>query len=157
MPRDSRTASGMLANSQALQRLYSLYFDNNTQGASMITVKDCLPIPVTVEYLTSRLHYLNITSSDAEDIIFVLKAKGFIDNSDNFLLKDPTDRFNDWRSALQRDSRSKAVLQSREIVLTPGKSALAKALHRCWAFHEYCSDYLEDNIRWLNDFFEKTR
>ncbi|VEU45148.1 unnamed protein product [Pseudo-nitzschia multistriata] len=37
--------------------------------------------------------------------------------------------------------------------LTPGMSPLAKALHRAWAFHEYCSEVVEKSL----DFFEGTR
>lgn len=42
------------------------------------------------------------------------------------------------------------VLLWRTFDLTPGRSPLAKALHRAWAYHEYCSEAVDRAL----DFFE---
>jgi hypothetical protein len=71
--------------------------------------------------------------------------------SAGYLVKDPTT--SDWRRCLLEEGSLRAGGNPIEgIELTAGKSSLAKALHRAWAFHEYCSDYLETTLDWFQSF-----
>ena len=157
MPKDKDTTEAMHNNADSLINLYATYFGNVTAASELIVVKDCTALPVTISYLMNRLYYINISIIDAEAIIRVLKQSGYLDNLTNLLLKDPTNIQNDWRSILQRDPKTNSILAKRSIILTKGKSPLAKALHRCWAFHEYCSDYLTDDLAWFKKNVKKQR
>ena len=155
MSKDKHTTNAMRANAKDLQNFYDEYFHHQNikkHASDIIVVKDCLSIPVTASYLTNRLFFVNLSYSEAEVIIAVLKIHGFVHNTTNYLVKDPTKISNDWRSALQNTVMSKVVLEKRSIVLTPGRSPLAKALHRCWAFHEYCSDFLIEDIAFIRGY-----
>ena len=152
MPRDKETSKAMRGSALKLKILYTEFFFSESKASEYINFKECNPIPVDVEYLTNRLRHTNISRIDAEAIISVLKQAGYVDLNSSYLVKDPTLLHNDWRTELKKHPKTSNLLKARSIILTRGKSPLAKALHRCWAFHEYCSDYLKDDLLWLDEF-----
>ena len=77
---------------------------------------------------------------DATKILVALKQGGYLSIENSLFIHDPT--VSDWRNvllAIHPDSSSESVLWGR-FPLAPGQSPLAKAFHRAWAFHEYCSE-----------------
>lgn len=127
--------------------------------------KSCVPCPVTVDYLVERVP--GITRDHAARIILALQNSGHLGSEDQLFRKDPT--VSDWRNALLAlnptpDSQLQSQNQQEgarghptdEILwgkfpLTRGQSPLAKAFHRAWAFHEYCSE----SVPLALDFFER--
>jgi len=111
-----------------------------------IVFQECQPLPVTSSYLVKRLWFLHITFQEADLVISALEEAGHLSRDTGMLLKDPTNTNNNWRAVLIE--HLPVDLMSR-LVLTRGKSPLAKVLHRAWAFHEYCADYVVDSIEFL--------
>jgi predicted esterase len=152
MPRDQGMTRKAEQNYQTLQQAgIPVFFDKTS----------CVPLPVTVAYLSSRVP--GMTQSAAENIVQGLLEAHHL-QEDYMLQKDPTK--SNWREILQTidyyydDVKSRTTTTTEDLssllwgqfLLTPGKSPLAKALHRAWAFHEYCSEVVEPAL----DFFEQT-
>ena len=114
---------------------------------------NCVPLAVTTSYLMGRVPGMTIES--AERIVKGLKEAKHLSEDSSLLLVDPT-RSN-WRDILTQMDNAANETPSVEdflwgkFLLTPGKSPLAKALHRAWAFHEYCSESVEPAL----NFFER--
>ena len=127
----------------------------------------CVPLPVTANYLWTRVP--GMTLEAAQTIVDVLLDHNHLDPLTLKLIVDPTK--SNWRDFfLQEDVpmpdslRLSKEEQPENIVphqnssmmlwgtfdLTPGIYPLAKALHRAWAMHEYCSEIVEYAL----DFFE---
>jgi hypothetical protein len=106
----------------------------------------CDSLPVTPTYLVQRVPGMTIDA--AKEMISQLKPGGHIDSSSNMLLIDPTK--SDWRNIISPHNSTHWLGQFE---LKPGYSPLAKALHRAWAFHEYCSEAVVPALR----FFEEHR
>lgn len=115
----------------------------------------CQPLPLMVDYLLERV--VGMTYHYAVAIVDALRESGHIGQDDLLFRKDPTK--SSWRQILlaleppraptDDDNRAIAIgmtgFPSSEILwgqfrLTRGHSPLAKAFHRAWAFHEYCSE-----------------
>ena len=142
MPRDSATTRGMTDNFKAI-------YDARKAETIILDKTSCLPKPVTDEYLLSRVP--NLLTSDAVQIVELLKAKKHLDNDFQFI-QNPT--ISAWRNVLlsfhKGDSLDHHILWGK-YDLSPGRSSLAKALHRAWALHEYCSETIPLALA----FFEK--
>jgi hypothetical protein len=118
-----------------------------------------------MDYLWNRIP--GMTKEAAFIIIETLMAAQHIDPKTKLLIVDPTK--SNWRELLQATNKNykKGIPESLSSVLVenqqqeqrptlknadknqllwetfdlaPGRSPLAKALHRAWAFHEYCSE-----------------
>mmetsp|Transcript_15956 Transcript_15956/g.31772 ORF Transcript_15956/g.31772 Transcript_15956/m.31772 type:complete len:385 (+) Transcript_15956:67-1221(+) len=139
MPRDTRTTA-------AAKKDYAAIMAADIQGdvPLVLDTTTCVPFAVTVEFLNERVPLMR--KDAAELIVKSLIKAGHLDAASRNLLKDPT-RSN-WRDVL-RDECGDACLQRQP--LEKGHSPLAKALHRAWAFHEYCSEVILIAL----DFFEK--
>ena len=87
-----------------------------------------------------------MTAEASEVLVSTLERAGHVDPSSGMLRVDPTR--SSWRSVL---SPKNSTHWLDEFALEPGKSPLAKALHRAWAFHEYCSEAIVPALR----FFER--
>jgi len=98
----------------------------------------CNPLMVTDTMLSNRVPNLFNDTHRAKKIVEALQQHGHIDVQGN-LLRDPT-RSN-WRDAITGLHLG--------LELKAGRSPLAKALHRAWAFHEYCSDVIVEQLDWL--------
>ena len=131
----------------------------------------CVPLPVTADYLWNRVP--GMTHEAAETIVDVLLKHKHLDPKTMKLLVDPTK--SNWRDyflkgkqipvpkSLTKSDPNDSFLPKSNVEmllwgtfdLTPGISPLAKALHRAWAMHEYCSEIVGNAL----DFFEgrKTR
>jgi hypothetical protein len=164
MPRDLLTA-------KAMQKDSSTQFQKHPNNS---IYEECLPLRVTQAYLQDRVD--GISSEAARFITEVLRRhhhiQGFTEatelkikktiqregelwgpngryTTEGYLIKDPTQ--SDWRDALtieaEKSTETRSILKG--LVLTPGRSPLAKSLHRAWAYHEYCSDNIPDNLDWL--------
>ena len=119
----------------------------------------CVPLPVTADYLWNRVP--GMTLEEAQTVVRVLTDHKHLDSSTLKLIVDPT-RSN-WRDFFLHEGQdqvfsiNEAGSQNENSMvlwgkfdLTPGKSPLAKSLHRAWAMHEYCSEIVEIAL----DFFE---
>ena len=88
-------------------------------------------------------------------LIEVLREASHMDNDTQLLIVDPTK--SNWRDLLlEKEAQTGAVVSSNafyhgKFALQPGYSPLAKALHRSWAFHEYCSEVVIPAL----EFFEE--
>ncbi len=131
----------------------------------------CVPLSVTADYLWNRVP--GMTHEAAEIIVDVLLKHKHLDPKTMKLLVDPTK--SNWRNFFLKEMqipvpKSLAKINPNDnflpnsnvemllwgsFDLTPGISPLAKALHRAWAMHEYCSEIVGNAL----DFFEgrKTR
>ena len=123
----------------------------------------CLPLPVTVEYLWNRVP--GMTKEASKIIVDTLLEQKHLDPANNLLIVNPTK--SNWRDYLlalphpaaaaytkkekNGSTNNNKMLLWETFDLTPGISPLAKALHRAWAMHEYCSESVIPAI----DFFEK--
>lgn len=176
MPRDQRTLKRNRENYEAL--VASNYNGNATiksVASTVITTSSrrlrvildetsCVPLPVTVDYLTERVP--GLTHEPAALIILALQTGGHLDRKDSFFQKDPT--VSGWREVLLALDDPSPTAQEVEsdsagaekppteflwgrFRLTRGQSPLAKAFHRSWAFHEYCSE----SVPLALDFFEE--
>lgn len=138
MPRDIKMSAGARRDYQEMKRINAkvpVVFDNTT----------CVALSVTSEYLFQRVPGMTKTMANA--IVDELIRAKHLDPITGLLIKDPT--ISDWRIILQNGCGS-SCLENQ--VLEPGKSPLAKALHRAWAFHEYCSEVVDKAL----DFFQQT-
>ena len=122
MPRDERTMTRARQNYRDLARAFTV-LDAVTCGAR----------PLTPEYLIQRVP--GMTDGAADDLVAALQRAGHLDAESRLLRVDPTR--SDWRTLVSPDN---ATCWLGKFDLTPGYSPLAKALHRAWAFHEYCSE-----------------
>jgi hypothetical protein len=135
MPRDTRTTQKAKADYEKLKALnpdMPIIFDETTCGS----------LPVTADYIHQRV--VGTTLDMARAIVKSLMEARHLD-ANHWLLQDPTR--SSWRDIL-RDNCGDVCLQNQ--ILEPGKSPLAKALHRAWAFHEYCSEVVEPAL----DYFQ---
>ena len=135
MPRDKRTLKGNQQDYEAMKGLGPVILDTTT----------CQSFPVTAAYLNERVP--NMKLSMANLIIPALVATGHLHPDTFMFMKDPTR--SDWRNDLHFECGGKGCLQNQP--LGPGVSPLAKAFHRAWAMHEYCS---EATVKAL-EFFQK--
>lgn len=149
MPRDVHTAKAMQKNVEDMSLLYP----------SNVRYEECFPLPVDTSYLMSNVPRLR--QEQAAFVVEVLIKHSHLEwtttplqvNSTQtfgwFFKKDPTQ--SNWRDALQSEAQnssySNKLLQG--LVLTKGRSPLAKSLHRAWAFHEYCADNIQSDISWV--------
>lgn len=136
MRRDSGTYNAMKRNFDSLSRKVS---------PSHLRFQECEPIPVTVEYLVGRLSFL--TPLVAKTIVHALQEAGHISQRTGDLISDPTSPFSNWREVVRR--ATSGIEMETPIELGQGRSPLAKALNRAWAFHEYCATYLESDLLWM--------
>jgi len=156
MKRDERTARAVRNDWEVMRAAStSLVVSSNNGRRSnhgegypvVLDEETCAPLAVTAPYLHGRVPSLGL--SDSAAIVDALTGAGHLDRTTALLVKDPTS--SDWRDVLRRecggsggdndekgDMRMSGCLQNQP--LGPGKSPLAKALHRAWAFHEYCSE-----------------
>lgn len=101
---------------------------------------------MTAAYLADRLPF---SEGQLRPAVDALAAADHLD-ADGVLLKDPTR--STWRQVLQRsDASGRSDTEAycppdadACLPLRAGLSSLAKALHVAWAFHEYCSDVVDD-------------
>ena len=139
----------------------------------------CQPLPVTVEYLWDRVpgmtkEYANIIIDTLIEANHIMNTTTPTDNrlqdpssssSSALLIVDPTKsnwrdllkakktkRMNTWNNHNNNNSNNNAdtMVLWGTFDLSPGLSPLAKALHRAWAMHEYCSEAIDPAL----DFFE---
>lgn len=159
MPRDQHT---LKRNRENYNWLAATNYNggNGTAGTRsgariILDETSCVPLPLTVEYLMQRV--IGMTRDEAASIIKALMEAGHIGRDDSLFQKDPTK--SDWRQVLlalpSANGEMVAATTSTEILwgkfrLTRGESPLAKAFHRAWAFHEYCSE----SVPLALDFFE---
>jgi hypothetical protein len=174
MPRDQRTLKRSQENYQALVKAdyngnQTIETDSSVTTASSSHVRvildeeSCVPLPVTVNYLWERVP--GLTKDHATRIILALQNAGHLGKDDQFFRNDPTS--SDWRNVLLSldpppstsiniDSKTGGAEKFPKDTLwglfrlTRGQSPLAKAFHRAWAFHEYCSE----SVPLALDFFE---
>jgi len=135
MPRDKSRMEQVVKNYRDLDSVRDFVILDGTT---------CGSIPVTTTYLIQRVP--GMTAKASEELISELERAGHIDPSSDMLRVDPTR--SDWRSIV---SPTNSTHWLGEFDLKPGYSPLAKALHRAWAFHEYCSEAVIPALR----FFEK--
>eukprot|EP00592_Proboscia_alata_P006576 CAMPEP_0194359574 /NCGR_PEP_ID=MMETSP0174-20130528/6829_1 /TAXON_ID=216777 /ORGANISM="Proboscia alata, Strain PI-D3" /LENGTH=387 /DNA_ID=CAMNT_0039130535 /DNA_START=44 /DNA_END=1207 /DNA_ORIENTATION=- len=130
MPRDVRTTA-------AAKNEYATIMAASIQGDAplVLDTTTCVPFAVTAEFLNERVPLMK--KDAAELIVKSLINAGHLDTASRNLLEDPTK--SNWRDVLKEECGD-ACLQNQ--VLKQGHSPLAKALHRAWAFHEYCSEVI---------------
>eukprot|EP00546_Thalassionema_frauenfeldii_P019838 CAMPEP_0178902758 /NCGR_PEP_ID=MMETSP0786-20121207/4784_1 /TAXON_ID=186022 /ORGANISM="Thalassionema frauenfeldii, Strain CCMP 1798" /LENGTH=307 /DNA_ID=CAMNT_0020574063 /DNA_START=306 /DNA_END=1229 /DNA_ORIENTATION=- len=121
MPNDQGTTRRAVDN--AKQATDQIYLDTTR----------CQALPVTLSYLVQRVP--GMTHEAANILIDTLQDAHHLDANTHKLVVDPT-RSN-WRTLV---SPSNQTYWLNQFALKPGYSPLAKALHRAWAFHEYCSE-----------------
>lgn len=108
----------------------------------------CLPRPVTSDYLVERVVGMN--ASDAGELIDRLAMRGHVSRGRApILVRDPS--ASDWRGVLTRGTGNATHWLGR-YPLEGGRSPLAKALSRCWAFREFCSEAVEPALRFFESF-----
>lgn len=111
---------------------------------AILDTTSCKALPVTTSYLLQRVP--GLTQELADKLILALQKANHIDENSSMLLVDPTR--SKWRNIV---SPQNATHYAGLFALKPGYSPLAKALHRAWAFHEYCSEVVVPALR----FFEQ--
>jgi hypothetical protein len=159
MINDKGTAQRSRDNFQYLSQYIQDHPSTNVRV--ILDETSCQSIPVTADYLSSRVP--GMTQEAAEIIVESLLEAKHLDRNTHLLIVDPTQ--SQWRKLLTARSQQipLSLLQAASqnvqpqtsvhppnqdmllwdtFDLTPGKSSLAKALHRAWAFHEYCSESL---------------
>ena len=152
MPRDTNTLK------RCEQNYHDLISTTSTNNRMMkeyirLDTTTCKSIPVTVPYLIQRIPHM--TNNHANHLIQLLKQANHIDQTTNMLLVDPTK--SNWRDILlpNKNSSSANVKTTTYWLdlydLTPGQSQVAKALHRAWAFHEYCSEVVLPALRFFEE------
>lgn len=127
MPRDKGTTSGTIQNYEYLKEVNT----NNDKRMVVLDVESCGPLPVTRTYLLERVP--EMTATIADRLVSSLLQERHLDPS-QMLIVDPTK--SNWREIV---SPGNSTHWLGKFALLPGYSPLAKALHRAWAFHEYCS------------------
>lgn len=141
MPRDARVTQATVADFQKMANVLG----RASERRLVLDTTTCVSLPVTAQYLHGRVPHMK--QDMAEKIVQALVNAQHLD-SDLFLIKDPTS--SNWRSVLQESCDEKCLEHQ---CLEPGLSPLAKALHRAWAFHEYCSEVIDKAL----DCFENTQ
>ena len=146
MPRDKRTTTGSMEDYERmiLARTTDVVPRAIHDSPVRLDTTTCVPMPVTATYLNQRVPHMSFAM--AEMVVDALTSSSHIDAASGMLTKDPTQ--SNWRDILQEQcggSRNKNIIIQdngclEQQPLGPGVSPLAKALHRCWAFHEYCSE-----------------
>jgi hypothetical protein len=166
MVKDVGTAKRVRENYKFLidhlqQQQQSNQSENHLRMQVTLDETSCQPLPLTVDYLWNRVP--GMTKEAAQIIIDTLIDGQHIDSISKFLIIDPTQ--SKWRDLFLNANKNSEIpnslLQQRQqqqqqqhyasksdskmllwetFDLTPGISPLAKALHRAWAFHEYCSE-----------------
>ncbi|KAL7439053.1 hypothetical protein ACHAXH_003819 [Discostella pseudostelligera] len=131
MPRDKRTMASMTKNYQDLE---------NVKDFIRLDGTSCDAVPVTTEYLVRRV--VGLTPDVSNHLVSQLKTAGHIDSISNMLILDPTK--SNWRDVVSPENSTNWL---NAFDLRPGYSPLAKALHRAWAFHEYCSEVVDPALR----------
>lgn len=146
MPRDKRTTTGAKQDYETMMkaRTTSVFTSETHESPVRLDTTTCVSMPVTATYLNQRVPHMSFGM--AEMVVAALTTSSHIDPTSGMLTKDPTQ--SNWRDILQEQcggSRKNTnniedhgCLEQQP--LGPGVSPLAKALHRCWAFHEYCSE-----------------
>eukprot|EP00536_Pseudo-nitzschia_multiseries_P014607 jgi/Psemu1/298773/fgenesh1_pm.735_\ len=138
----------------------------------------CVPLPVTPDYLWNRVPGMTLEAANVVvDVLIrhrhldphshlLVKDPTRSNWRDFFLgVDDATHVLPKVPESLRRNnsphtqtktteedaasSTSKSMLLWGIFDLTPGRSPLAKALHRAWAFHEYCSEVVEPALDWF--------
>lgn len=128
MPRDKETTSRAAKNDQDLK-----YLNRGGQTTIILDTTNCDSLAVSSKYLVERIPF--ITKDESEQLISQLKQGGHINQFTNILEVDPTK--SNWRTII---SPNNSTHRLGKFVVKPGYSPLAKALYRCWTFHEYCSE-----------------
>jgi len=139
MPRDKGTTA-------AAKKDYATIAAAFIQGdvPLVLDTTTCVPFAVTMEFLNERVPLMG--KDAAGMIVESLIEGGHLDPVSQILLKDPTK--SNWRDVVRADCGDTCL---RKQPLEQGHSPLAKALHRAWAFHEYCSEVILVAV----DFFER--
>ena len=137
MPRDAGRLKRVVRN-----------YDRGPKKGVKLDQSSCVPRPVTEDYLVERV--VGMDRDEAKELIDKLVHSKHVDGRSHMFLKDPT--MSDWRDVLTNGQGDKTRWLGK-YTLERGNSPLAKALHRCWAFHEYCSESVEPALR----FFEARR
>lgn len=145
MPRDEATWNKNRDNYKALVTAGYTSSQRNDHSSTntnrvRITLDEtsCVSLPVTEDYLIERVP--GMEKEDAIRIVMALQEEGHLGKENAMFIRDPT--VSDWRNvllAMDPDAGSESVLWGR-FPLARGRSPLAKAFHRAWAFHEYCSE-----------------
>lgn len=138
MPRDANTMQHVIQNYEKCDSIMKEYI--------ILDKSSCDSLPVTIEYLIQRVPGMTVEMGN--DLIQQLKRAEHIDTISNMLIIDPTK--SNWRDIITATTKNKTHWMDI-FDLTPGYSPLAKALHRAWAFHEYCSEVVVPALR----FFER--
>ena len=139
MPRDANTMQHVMQN-------YKDCDDSIMKEYIILDRTSCDSLPVTIEYLIQRVP--GMTAEMGNNLIQQLKQAKHIDTISNMLIVDPTK--SKWRDIITSKSTAKNKTHWMDIFdLTPGYSPLAKALHRAWAFHEYCSEVVVPALRFF--------
>jgi len=135
MPRDKGTMKMVMNNQRDLK---------SVKDFIRLDTTSCGSLPVTTRYLLQRVP--GMTTDAGDELISLLKKAGHIDSS-NMMIVDPTRSV--WRNII---SPSNSTHWLNKFYLKPGYSPLAKALHRAWAFHEYCSEAVLPALRFFEQF-----
>jgi len=131
MPRDKRTMASVTKNYHDLE---------NVKDFIRLDGSSCDALPFTTEYLVRRV--VGMTPDVSNRLLSELKTAGHIDSTSNMLILDPTK--SNWRDVVSPENSTNWL---NAFDLRPGYSPLAKALHRAWAFHEYCSEVVNPALR----------
>jgi len=149
MPRDTNTLTRCEQNYHDLISTSST--SNRMKEYIRLDKTTCKSIPVTTSYLIQRIPHM--TNNHANQLIHLLKQVNHIDKTTNMLLVDPTK--SNWRDILipiKNSSTNKKSMYWLDLYdLSPGKSKVAKALHRSWAYHEYCSEVVLPALRFFEE------
>ena len=133
MPRDKATMKRVIQNYQDLHNIANS--NGNSKQKVILDTQTCDSLPVTPSYLIQRVPHM--TEEAAISLVSKLKSAGHISLSSNMMNIDPTT--SNWRDII---SPTNSTHWLGQFALKPGYSSLAKALHRAWAFHEYCSEVI---------------
>ena len=136
MPRDANTMQHVIQNYKECDSIMKEYI--------VLDKSSCDSLPVTIEYLIQRVPGMTVKMGN--ELIQQLKQAKHIDTISNMLVVDPTK--SKWRDIITSTTKNKTHWMDI-FDLTPGYSPLAKALHRAWAFHEYCSEVVVPALRFF--------
>lgn len=140
MPRDKGTTASATQDYESMAHGKTTAGDKNAHYAGtnpvLLDTTTCVPFPVTASLLHKHVPHMTVLMADM--IVKALVVRGHLESgvSSGYLLKDPTKT--NWRNILKAQCESQGCLVNQP--LGPGISPLAKALHRAWAYHEYCSE-----------------
>jgi hypothetical protein len=127
-----------------LRNHHSLIADHDFPP-SLVQVQICHPVPFVSSFLLSRLQHINLTRTEATQIASLMTIHGFT-NQTGHLIVDPTEPLNNWRLVLSSTLPSETL---QKVIPSVGESPLAKIFSRCWAYHEYCADHIEEDLLWM--------